>query len=40
MSDEIDAAYRANARRYAKSIVDSIVTPRAGAATLRLVPLN
>lgn len=38
MNDEIDAAYRAKYRRYAKSIVDSVMTPGARAATLKLVP--
>jgi hypothetical protein len=37
-SDEIDAAYREKYRRYAANIVDSIVTPGARAATLRLEP--
>ncbi len=37
-SDELDAAYRTKYRRYAGSIVDSIVSPEARAATLRLVP--
>ena len=37
-NDEIDAAYRAKYRRYAESIVGSIVSPQARAATLRLVP--
>ena len=37
-NDEIDAAYRAKYRRYAESIVGSIVTPQARAATLKLVP--
>ena len=36
--DEIDAAYRAKYHRYADSIVDSVVTPKARAATLKLVP--
>jgi hypothetical protein len=36
--DEIDAAYRTKYRRYAASIVGSIVTPEARAATLKLVP--
>jgi hypothetical protein len=36
--DELDAAYRAKYRRYAESIVGSIVSPHARAATLRLVP--
>ena len=38
MNDEIDAAYRAKYRRYAESIVGSIVSPNARAATLELVP--
>jgi len=38
LSDELDAAYRTKYRRYAASIVDSIVSPEARAATLRLVP--
>jgi hypothetical protein len=38
MNDKIDAAYRAKYRRYAESIVGSIVTPNARAATLKLVP--
>ena len=38
MNDEIDAAYRAKYRRYAESIVGSIVSPQARAATLKLVP--
>jgi hypothetical protein len=37
-NDAIDAAYRAKYRRYAKSIVDTVVTPQARAATLKLVP--
>ena len=37
-NDAIDAAYRSKYRRYAKAIVDSIVSPQARAATLRLVP--
>ena len=36
--DAIDAAYRSKYRRYAGSIVDSIVSPEARAATLKLVP--
>jgi hypothetical protein len=35
---EIDAAYRAKYRRYPASVVDSVLTPEAGAATLELVP--
>ncbi len=38
MSDQIDAAYRSKYRRYAKSIVDSIVSPQARSATIKLVP--
>jgi hypothetical protein len=38
MSEEIDAAYRAKYDRYAESIVGSIVSPNARAATLKLVP--
>jgi hypothetical protein len=38
MNDEIDAAYRSKYYRYAESIVGSIVTPQARAATLKLVP--
>src|SRR2546430_5566454 len=32
LNDQLDAAYRSKYRRYAKSIVDSIVTPQARAA--------
>ncbi len=35
---EIDAAYRAKYHRYAESIVGSILSPNARAATLKLVP--
>lgn len=38
MNDELDAAYRAKYHRYAESIVGSVVTPQARAATLKLVP--
>jgi hypothetical protein len=38
LNEEIDAAYRTKYRRYAASIVDTIVSPQARAATLRLVP--
>jgi hypothetical protein len=38
LNDEIDAAYRAKYHRYAESIVGSIVSPEARAATLKLVP--
>ena len=36
--DQIDAAYRTKYRRYAQSIVGSVLTPEARAATLKLVP--
>ena len=38
LNDQIDAAYRAKYRRYAPSIIDTIVSPQARATTLRLVP--
>jgi hypothetical protein len=38
VGDEIDAAYRAKYRRYPASIVNSVLTPEARAATLELVP--
>ena len=38
LNDEIDAAYHSKYRRYAESIVGSILTPDARAATLKLVP--
>lgn len=37
-SDEIDRAYRAKYGRYAASIVNTVLTAQARAATLRLVP--
>ena len=37
-NDELDAAYRSKYRRYAESIVGSIVSPKARAATLKLEP--
>jgi hypothetical protein len=37
-NDEIDAAYRTKYRRYAPSIVESVVTPKARDASLKLVP--
>ena len=37
LNDPIDAAYRTKYRRYAANIVGSIVTPKARAATLKLV---
>jgi len=38
LESRIDDAYREKYRRYAKSIVDSVLTPQARAATLKLVP--
>jgi hypothetical protein len=38
LNEEIDAAYRTKYRRYAANIIDTIVSPQARAATLRLVP--
>ena len=38
LRDEIDRAYRTKYRRYAASIVNTVLTARAQAATLRLVP--
>ena len=38
LNDQIDAAYRAKYRRYAASIVGSIVSPEARSATIKLVP--
>lgn len=38
INDELDAAYRAKYRRYAASVVGSIVSPQARSATVRLVP--
>jgi hypothetical protein len=37
-NDELDAAYRTKYRRYAASIVETIVSAEARAATLELVP--
>jgi hypothetical protein len=39
MDDELDAAYRDKYRRYPPSILNSVLTPAARAATLKLVPL-
>jgi hypothetical protein len=36
--DEVDAAYRAKYRRYAGSILNSVLTPKARAATIKLLP--
>jgi len=38
INDEIDAAYRTKYHRYAASIVNTIVSPKARAATIKLVP--
>ncbi len=38
LNNQIDAAYRAKYRRYAASIVNSILTLQARSATLKLVP--
>jgi hypothetical protein len=38
LTDEIDAAYRAKYGHYAARIIDSVTTPLARAATLKLVP--
>ncbi len=38
LNEQVDAAYRQKYRRYAASIVESVVTPEARAATLRLEP--
>ena len=38
LNDQIDAAYRTKYRRYAASIISSIVSPKARAATIKLVP--
>jgi hypothetical protein len=40
IDDQIDAAYRTKYRRYAANFVNSIVTPQARAATLRIAPQN
>jgi hypothetical protein len=38
INDQIDAAYRAKYRRYAAGIVNSVLTPGARAATIKLAP--
>jgi hypothetical protein len=38
INEQIDAAYRSKYRRYAESIVGSIVSPKARSATIKLVP--
>jgi hypothetical protein len=36
--DEVDAAFRAKYRRYAGSILNSVLTPEARSTTIKLVP--
>jgi hypothetical protein len=38
LNEQIDAAYRTKYRRYAASIVNTIVSPEARSATIKLVP--
>jgi len=38
VSDGVDAAYRAKYRRYAGSILNSVLTPGARSATIKIVP--
>ena len=38
LSNEVDRAYRTKYRRYAANIVNSVLTPGARSATLRVVP--
>jgi len=38
LNDQIDAAYRTKYRRYAASIISSIVSPEARSATIKLAP--
>jgi hypothetical protein len=38
VDDEVDAAYRAKYRRYAGSILNSVLTPAARSTTIKLVP--
>ena len=38
IDDEIDAAYRAKYRRYAGSILNSVLTPEARLSTTKIVP--
>ena len=38
INDKLDAAYRTKYRRYAASIINSIVTPKARSTTIKLVP--
>ena len=38
LNNQIDAAYRSKYRRYAASIISSIISPKARSATIKLVP--
>ena len=38
IDDDVDAAYRAKYRRYAGSILNSVLTPDARSTTIKLVP--
>lgn len=38
LNEQVDAAYQAKYRRYSANIVNSILTPQARAATIKLVP--
>ncbi len=38
LNEQIDAAYRTKYRRYASSIIESIISPEARSATMKLVP--
>ncbi len=38
INDQIDAAYRTKYRRYAANIINSIVSPQARSATIKLAP--
>jgi hypothetical protein len=38
INNQIDDAYRTKYRRYAASIIDSILSPKARSATIKLVP--
>jgi hypothetical protein len=38
IDDEVDAAYRRKYRRYAGSILNSVLTPEARSTTIKLVP--
>jgi len=40
IDDKMDAAYRAKYRRYAGSILDSVLTPEARSATIKIVPTS